>query len=299
MCYTKTMKRREKHHPPSKKKAASFSPLVIILVGILFLLGGVFGFGIYSKITQGKAIDTYTQKVAKDTDYTDEEVKKAIAYNERIVALNKGEVLDAAKANNKNEYNHIFAQNNGIIGILTIPKISAKLPIYHGTSDDALMKGVGHVDDTAFPLDTKGAKSVLTGHNGVLGADMLFTRLDEMKVSDRFQVQVGKWVYHYQIKRIKVLTPEETEHYAQQVNRPENKAEVTLVTCTPYGINTHRLLLIGSFTHKEKAGEKTNKTRNNRWSIGKETVAVLILSIISISTLVYKFEHRKNPTYIF
>ena len=137
-----------------------------------------------------------------------------------------------------------------MIGVLTIPKIDVRLPIYHGTDDATLDKGVGHVSDTAFPMDTEGTKSVLTGHNGMPGADMLFTRLDETTIGDEFVIQIGDMGYHYKVKQMIVITPEEAEEYAQEPINESDPANVTLITCTPYGINTHRLLVIGEFVEK-------------------------------------------------
>ena len=227
-------------------------------------------------------------------DLADEDLAKAEDYNRVIQDFlrNRG---NSSTVNSLKDYEKIFEKNDGMIGVLTIPKIDVRLPIYHGTDDATLDKGVGHVSDTAFPMDTEGTKSVLTGHNGMPGADMLFTRLDETTIGDEFVIQIGDMGYHYKVKQMIVITPEEAEEYAQEPINESDPANVTLITCTPYGINTHRLLVIGEFVEKARVSENKDIVPSVGFSIGKETIFMLIIIGIGlgiISVVVYKV--RKN-----
>lgn len=266
-------------------------PVVFISSGILLLVG-VFLFGLWSKWEQSNMISTYQSEIIQSKENVDDEVAKAHIFNENITKMNSGQG-DTLTANSLQDYNNIFAANNGMIGVLSIDKIDLRLPIYHGTEEEELLKGVGHVSDTAFPLDTVGTKSVLTGHNGLPGADMLFTRLDEMKVGEYFEIQIGDVAYKYKITKTIVITPEEAEVYAQQTNFPDQKAEVTLITCTPYGINSHRLLHIGEFVSKGKI-EPAEVDTSIPVSIGKETIVIAVLISLGVTTLVVKLKKGRR-----
>jgi|GEM_PF-7023273 len=185
-----------------------------------------------------------------------------------------------------------------MIGVLTIPKIDVRLPIYHGTSEETIAKGVGHVSDTAFPMDTVGTKSVLTGHNGMPGADMLFTRLDETKIGDTFVIQIGDVGYHYVVKQMTVITPEEAEVYAQEPINSNDPANVTLITCTPYGINSHRLLVIGEFVKKANVEEDKTIIPQTHFSLGKETIVILFVTTMGLGLIAYVVKKTvdKNKT---
>ena len=243
-------------------------------------------YGLYSKSQQASLIRSYEHKAETNKSSTNEELEKANDYNKVIQDFisNRG---SSNLVNSLEAYDNIFPDNDGMIGVLTIPKINVRLPIYHGTSDETISKGVGHVSDTAFPMDTKGTKSVLTGHNGMPGADMLFTRLDETKIGDTFAIQIGDMGYHYVVKQITVMTPEEAEVYAQEPINVEAAANVTLLTCTPYGINSHRLLVIGEFVRKAKVEEDNTIIPKIHFSIGKETFVIMTVTILGIGLIAY------------
>lgn len=259
--------------------------LTLITTVILALIG-IFCYGVYSKAKQTSVIGTYTSNTISKPDSTLEYVERAHKYNENIRTLHDN-LADLNTVNSIEDYHSIFPENNGMIGIVRIKKIDLSLPIYHGTEEEQLMKGIGHVEDTAFPLDTPGTRSVLTGHNGVMGADMLFTRLDEMVKGDEFTIQIGTYAYVYKINEMTVLTPEETEVYAHKQIEPNKTAEVTLVTCTPYGINSHRLLLIGEFQRKEIIPvEAIKENKVQIVSFGKETIAIGIIVMLGLTSIV-------------
>ena len=124
------------------------------------------------------------------------------------------------------------------MGTIRIPKISVRLPIYHGTSESALASGAGHLYGSSLPVGGKSTHAVLTGHRGLVEAAM-FTRLDEMRVGDYFYIEVMGRTLGYQVNRITVIEPNDTS----QLKIVPGEDRVTLMTCTPYGVNTHRLLV--------------------------------------------------------
>lgn len=136
------------------------------------------------------------------------------------------------------EYQGLLDSGGGVMGTIRIPKISVKLPIYHGTSESALASGAGHLYGSSLPVGGRNTHTVLTGHRGLVEAAM-FTRLDEMRVGDYFYIEVMGRTLGYQVDRITVIEPNNTS----QLKIVPGEDRVTLMTCTPYGVNTHRLLV--------------------------------------------------------
>lgn len=264
----------------------------ILLIACVILLLSVAGFGVYEKYKQSQLIGTYQKKIEKSTDNMLAEIKKAEEYNQVITTFTKG-LGSYDTVNTVNDYQNIFSDNHGMIGVLNYDRLGVRLPIYHGVEDDVLEKGVGHVDDTAFPLDTVGAKSLLTGHTGAPGLDTLFTRLDESEVGDTFNIQLGTYRYTYKVVKTTVLTPEGAEDYARIPNNPEDPQEVTLITCTPWGINSHRLLSVGKFVKKEKINPKKVDT-SIPISFGKETLFVIGATTLCIGLIARYVVMRKK-----
>ena len=138
------------------------------------------------------------------------------------------------------QYDQILDFGNGIMGCIRIPDIGVELSIYHGVSDTVLQKGAGHLPGSALPIGGAGTHCVLTGHTGLPGAE-LFTDLTELAVGDQFELHVLDEVLVYQVDQITVVLPHEVEALGPVTGRDY----CTLVTCTPYGINSHRLLVRG------------------------------------------------------
>ncbi len=138
------------------------------------------------------------------------------------------------------DYWNTLDEINGIMGIIEIPTIDVTLPIYHGSEEDVLQKGAGHLEGSALPTGDVGNHTVLTGHTGLPTAT-LFTDLDELVLGDYFYLDILDQIFAYEVVNIYVVLPSETD---QLVAQPD-KDLVTLVTCTPYGINSHRLLIQG------------------------------------------------------
>ena len=167
-----------------------------------------------------------------DSVQLDAELEHARAYNQQ---------LQHAAVPDEERYNQILDFGNGMIGYITIEKLDLMLPIYHGVGTEVLEKGVGHLPSSAFPIGGSGNHTVLTGHTGLPSAK-LFTDLTELLIGDRFQVNVGTHSVEYQVDQILVVLPQETEGLMPATGRDY----CTLVTCTPYGVNSHRLLVRGN-----------------------------------------------------
>lgn len=146
----------------------------------------------------------------------------------------------ALKQGTQKEYEKILDLSDGAMGVICIPRIGVELPIYHGTGEIALSKGAGHLPETAFPIGGEGNHAVITAHTGYPGARM-FSDLILLVPGDIFEIHILKDVLEYRVDQILVVQPEETE----ALSPVEGKDYCTLVTCTPYGINSHRLLVRG------------------------------------------------------
>ncbi|WEV58924.1 class C sortase [Bifidobacterium sp. ESL0728] len=182
-----------------------------------------------------------------------DEYHRAIAYNQRIVAQGQpllGEFTDPFDTGNPNakpesekdqEYQSLLNDGTGVMGTIRIPRISVKMPIFHGTSDHALEHGAGHLYGTSLPVGGPSTNAVLSGHTGLQNA-LLFTRLDELKRGDIFYVQTLNRTMGYRIIGIHVIDPSDTHLYKVVPGRDL----VTLMTCTPYGVNTQRLVITGT-----------------------------------------------------
>ncbi len=145
---------------------------------------------------------------------------------------------DGSASSEDEEYQGLLDSGGEVMGTIRIPKISVKLPIYHGTSQSALASGAGHLYGSSLPVGGTSTHAVITGHRGLVNAAM-FTRLDEMRVGDYFYLDVMGHTLGYQVDRISVIEPNDTS----KLKIVPGEDRVTLMTCTPYGVNTQRLLV--------------------------------------------------------
>ncbi|WEV75424.1 class C sortase [Bifidobacterium sp. ESL0800] len=175
------------------------------------------------------------------------------AYNRKIAASGQyelGEVSDPFSKHSSGDdgtgskkdakYQSLLDTGNGVMGSIRVPKVSIHLPIYHGTSEDTLASGVGHLYGTSLPVGGKSTNSVLTGHRGLANA-MLFTRLDQVRIGDSFYITTLGRTMGYRVVAINVVNPKDTHLYKVVPGQDL----VTLMTCTPYGVNTQRLVITG------------------------------------------------------
>ena len=219
-----------------------------IALVLVFLVGlTIFTYPVLSDYIARRNVITgankYNQKVV---DLTASEIEKmwdeARLYND---SLNGDPVPDPFIAGSgrvlPDNYLSVLDTGDGIMGYIDIEKINVYLPIYHGVSDEVLEKGAGHIQQTTLPIGGIGNLSVITAHTGQTTAEM-FDRLIEMVEGDTFVIRILDEVFTYEVDDIKIILPDETESLIPE----EGKDLVTLITCTPYGVNSHRLLVRGS-----------------------------------------------------
>ena len=185
------------------------------------------------------------------------------------------------------EYDEAVAQTDGMMGYIEIPKIGVYLPIYHGTTSEVLEEGVGHLQSTSLPVGGSSTHAVLTGHTGLSGK-RLFTDLTEMDLADVFYLHVMNETLAYQVERIDIVEPEDTELLVIR----KGADLVTLVTCYPYGINTQRLLVQGTRIPYEQAIEQqqrqedSGETVESRWQIEYRKAIILCVLIYIPLTII-------------
>ena len=217
-------------------------PIIIVLMivaGLSLLLYPTVSDYLH-ELSYRRTVSEYNTNVEPlDGEEYEELLEAARAYNERLAEKNRFTL--ALPEEEQAEYNSLLAvDSTGVMGYVSIPKVNITLPIYHGTGDDALQNGVGHLEGSSLPVGGPDTHAVLSGHTGLPSAK-LFTNIDQLVVGDTFTVQVLKETLTYQVDQILVVLPSETD--ALRIEPGEDYC--TLLTCTPYGINSHRLLVRG------------------------------------------------------
>ena len=207
------------------------------LVGICILLYPAFS-DFWNSKTQSRAITDY-ESVLDNLDENEYSAifERAHAYNKALYETNYP-LMDYK--NMPGYYDTLRITDNDMIGYLKIDRIGVELPIYHGTSDDVLNRGVGHLEGSSLPIGGENTHSIMSAHRG-LPSSKLFTDLDRMEIGDTFQIIILDQVLTYQVDFIKVIEPTDVS----DLQIIEGGDYCTLFTCTPYGINTHRLLVRG------------------------------------------------------
>lgn len=285
------------------------SEKILLIIAIIFIIVGT-GIFLYPSISNYfaeknhvEAIRNYDKMVVKiGEDSLKKEKEKAQTYNENLSGdpVHDPFVLGSGYALPENYKEVLNISGDGIMGYIQIPKISVDLPIYHGTSEEVLEKGVGHIQNTSVPIGENSTHSVLTGHTGLPNAE-LFTRLDELVVGDIFYIHVLNDILTYKVYEIKVVLPDNID----ELRITSGEDLVTLVTCTPYGVNSHRLLVKAKRVEYEDYTENNNsgntiETSNNSNTINnvetKKTnkqyyltgiqIGTVILIIVLITTLI-------------
>ena len=221
-----------------KKHGSTILLILIMLIGLSLLLYPTFA-DWWNTLYTTRAIASYTDKVAQiDNDHYDEMWEAAWDYNQSLLNRSNRYLLPEDKVD---EYNSLLnISGNGIMGYIEIPEQKITLPIYHGTSDTVLQIAVGHLDWTSLPVGGLGSHCVLSGHRGLPSA-RLFTDLDKVVEGDIFLLRVLDEILTYEVYQIRIVEPHEVDDLLIQ----EGNDLCTLVTCTPYGVNSHRLLIMG------------------------------------------------------
>ena len=218
--------------------------IILLSAGLLLLFYPAFNNLIFV-YKQSQVIDSYNSKVVKlDSQVVESMKDDAKEYNESLSKNVTDDVKpekDSQPVSGNLSYSSLLSLNNQQIGYIVIEKIGLNQPIFHGTDDKTLDAGIGHMENTSLPVGGENTHCVLTGHTGVPGM-MLFTDLEDVVVGDKFYIKALDETIAYEIDQIKTVLPNDVSEI-QIVNGEDY---VTLLTCTPYGVNTHRLLVRGT-----------------------------------------------------
>ena len=275
-----------------RKHISTIFIILIFLVGLGFISYPTVS-NLWNQAHQSRAIATYSKQVEKLDDSENKKMLKAARkYNKSL--LKKSDHWKLSKKDKKKYESLLDVSGTGIMGYIEVPKIDCSLPIYHGTDEGALQIAIGHLEGSSLPVGGKNTHCVLSGHRGLPSA-RLFTDLDQMEEGDIFILNILGRKLAYEVDQIKVVLPEEMS----DLEIEEGKDLCTLVTCTPYGINTHRLLVRGHRTeYVEKKVEEEQKEVQTKKTDIRLMIAggagVLILLIIIIVIVIKRRRKRRN-----
>ena len=276
-----------------KEKLVIFLFILMILIGLGIILYPIISNQINEKRYQN-VIKTYQYAVTKKT--TGESGKLLTEAKEYNRTLSSGRIVDVFQNPNQTsstEYLSILnVNNNGMMGYISIPKIDVRIPIYHGTSSDILQKGVGHLEGSSLPIGGDSTHAILSAHRG-LPSSRLFTDLDQLKDGDVFYIYILDEVLAYKVNQILVTEPSETEAL-EIVN---GKDYITLVTCTPYAVNTHRLLVRGErIEYNKQIQQQTleNKSLSTADIILYISLIISIILIIIVIVTIISYKKKKD-----
>ncbi|MEG1331882.1 MAG: class C sortase [Eubacterium sp.] len=269
-----------------KHKIVVFLIALLVCVGFLCIFYPNMVYFLASQ-KQGRVIQDYQISIEEmNAQRMNVEYQKAAAYNEKL--SNQSASNPFSEETEDITIDYLSSLNSdGIMGVIEIPKINVKLPIYHGTSEAVLQRGVGHLKSTSLPVGGTGTHAVLTGHRGYAGAK-LFTNLDQLVIGDCFYLHVLDKILIYEIDQVLVVTPDQTE----ALKLEEGQDEVTLLTCTPYGINSHRLLIRGKRVEEQLV--QTQPERIEEPPIPVKEMLLSFVTLIGISVGIWRLKKRKK-----
>ena len=233
-----------------------------------------------------RVISNYVQQIENmDTEEFEQIRAEAVAYNERLLHVTNRYIQSDEQLA---EYNSLLdVTGKGVMGYIDIPKIRVTLPIYHTTEESVLQVAIGHIPGTSLPVGGESTHCVLTGHRGLPSAK-LFTDIDRLVEGDTFQMQILDETLTYEVDQIREVLPAELN----ELQIEEGKDYCTLVTCTPYGINTHRLLVRGHRVETEEVLHvSADAVQLNQYYAAAAIAAVII--VILIAGLLIRTRHRK------
>lgn len=282
----------------SKRK----NTIIIICFILVILLGaGAAAYPLIASInnehTQSLVQTEYEEKLQQlDTSEIDAALAAAREYNKTISTV-QIEDVDKIKADLPPYEDLLNLANNGIMGYIEIPAINIDLPIYHGTTGAAMEKGAGHMEGTSLPVGGIGTHAVISAHSGMASAK-LFTDLDKLKLGDMFFITVCNQKLAYEVDNIAVVEPTNID----LIRIDTQQDYVTLLTCTPYGVNTHRLLVRGhrvdmaeeAISEVEEKVKPAASTWMERYEQGILIGIAIFLGLLLIALLVYFIKHLKQ-----
>ena len=275
-----------------KKQTSNIWLVLILLIGLSLLLYPSFA-DWWNSFHQTQAIATYSEQVADMDDEKYEEIWNAAwDYNQSLLERTNSFLLSDVQ---KTEYDSLLdVGGTGIMGYIEIPSIKVALPIYHGTDEAVLQVAVGHLEWTSLPVGGESSHCVVSGHRGLPRAK-LFTDLDQMQVGDTFIFRILDEVLTYEVDQIRIVEPSDTS----ELSIVKGKDLCTLVTCTPYGINSHRMLVRG---HRVDNAEEARIIRVTADATQIEPIIVApivaapILLVLLVILMIPKPKKRRNGT---
>lgn len=281
-----------------KKRVTTILIMIIFLAGLSLLLYPLVA-NQWNNHRQKQMISGYEEVIAKkekngEINYT-QEWENATTYNSVLQPIILPDSFAIAEASDEKDSSYFACLNlndDGMMGYIEVPKINIKIPIYHTTEEEVLQKAAGHLEGSSLPVGGEGTHAVISAHRGLPSAT-LFTDLDKLEEGDHFLLYVLDDVLCYEVDKISVVEPEETGDLAVE----PGKDLVTLLTCTPYGVNSHRLLVRGHRVDYETADIEEASTPLGGVSLhtnyGLWVVVGLAVTGIFIFLLYYYDKKRK------
>lgn len=272
-----------------KRHGTTIILLLVLVIGLSLVLYPTFS-DWWNSMHQSRAVASYVEQVANiDKDQYDRIWNAAWEYNASLADRLNSFVLDETQ---EAEYNELLdIGGTGIMGYIEVPAIGVTLPVYHGTDEAVLQVAVGHLEWTSLPVGGESSHCVVSGHRGLPSA-RLFTDLDKLVVGDVFMFRVLDEILTYEVDQILIVEPHQTEDLMIE----RGKDLCTLVTCTPYGINTHRLLVRGHRVETQEEAQTIRVTADATQIepiIVAPLVALPILLILLIGLLIPKRNRRR------
>lgn len=277
----KSVKSSEQSKKPKEKSNALLD--VLIAISAIFMIGAIclIAYPTFSdwwnRMHQSYAVASYVEQTE---DLSGEEKQQMLdaahAYNEALAA--NGDRWHLTDEQKQTYENTLDITGTGIMGYVTIPRIKVKLPVYHGTSEGVLQIAAGHLAGTSLPVGGETTHAVISGHTGLPSAKLL-TGLDELQKGDMFAFHVLDETYTYQVDQISVVLPSDIS----KLNIESGKDYATLITCTPYGVNSHRLLVRGHRIPNPKVPDATTYDEPGYMTAVAALVIGLLVSIIGFA----------------
>ena len=272
------------------KKSILFVALFLVFIGIMDY---PFLSRIYNEHVQGQVVSAYEESTESLGEAVYKEMRReAQDYNQELASGAVAGLTDAFESAEEEDsaYRELLSPDeDGIMGILRIPRIQVELPIYHGTSENVLQKGVGHLEGSSLPVGGEGTHACLSAHRG-LPSKILFTNLDQVGEGDVFYLRVLGETLAYEVYGTQTVLPYETE--ALEIRQGEDL--VTLITCTPYGINTHRIYVHGRrIPYEEEMEQQVQEeaAMENFWS-RYWWAGVTLLLLLWMGVLLYRINRK-------
>lgn len=270
-----------------KKNFTTLILLLILLMGLSLLLYPTVS-DYWNSFHQSRAIASYAEAVANmDDDLYEKMWQEAVAYNQKLAK--EGTNWNPTEEEQKEYESILNVSGTGIMGYIEIPEIKVSLPIYHGVDEGILQIAIGHIAGTSLPVGGEGTHCVVSGHRGLPSAK-LFTDLDKLVEGDIFMMRVLDETLTYEVDQILIVEPQDTSSLEME----EGKDLCTLVTCTPYGVNSHRLLVRGHRIENLEDSSSIRVTADAQLIDSKLVAPAVAAPILLVLLFLVLIRHRKR-----